>query len=305
MLAAVPITADGATPAPVKNGNLVFVENADYISTQAPGPGNTYSFLTGGYNPEYSPDGKQLAFTRADCDDCNSPDYKAWRDIYVRVLSTGAERRVARFKEGDFGYWTALTWSPDGKQLVVSSTHSLVKVVVASGKQTVIFKNQAPQDFVRAPAWSPDGTRIAFSLGAAITLIDTDGTHLRTFTSGGTRNLYADWSPDSRTIAFVTDRFQGELNTEVVTLPRSGKGTPVRVSYSSNPTGRGYIGVAWSPDAKKIAALSFYHPTDPDEEGTQVRGYLPDGSHDYSLTGRINGDDTPEGLDWAPKVTTP
>jgi hypothetical protein len=51
--------------------------------------------------------------------------------------------------------------------------------------------------------------------------------------------------------------------------------------------------------------LELYDPTDVDEERAVVRAYLPDGSHSYSLTGPIAGDDRLEGLDWAPKVTAP
>ncbi len=313
VLTAVPVTAGAAaTTPPVKNGNLVFVDNyPDFVATQAPGPANPPTFLTAGTNPEYSPDGRQLAFMRTACTDCNSPDYKSWLDVHVRVLSTGSERRVARFFEGDqntqgdFTAWrTDVTWSPDGKQLVVNGDHILVKLVLASGKQTVIYRNAATQPSVDGPVWSPDGSRIAFSLyPKTIKLIDPDGKNMRTFTDAGEFNLYPDWSPDSRTIAFVTNRFRGEFNTEVVTLPRSGKGTPVRVSYSTRPAGRLQNGVAWSPDGRKIAVLELFNPTDPDEERAQVRAYLPDGSHSYSLTGPVGGDDRPEGLDWAPKLT--
>jgi hypothetical protein len=67
------------------------------------------------------------------------------------------------------------------------------------------------------------------------------------------------------------------------------------------------MGVAWSPDGRKIAALQFnanHPPNDQDtDERFKVRGYLPDGSTSYSLTGPIVGDDGPEGLDWAPRVS--
>ena len=67
------------------------------------------------------------------------------------------------------------------------------------------------------------------------------------------------------------------------------------------------MGVAWSPDGRKIAALQFNATHLPNEEDTderfKVRGYQPDGSSSYSMTGPIYGDDGPEGLDWAPKVS--
>ncbi len=316
MLTAAPVAAGGATTPPVKNGNLVFVEQLYDISTQTPGPANSWTLLTSGKNPKYSPDGRQLAFTDDGCTDCQGPNHKSWVDVWVRVLSTGAERRVARFQgEGEntedvfTNYRTNVTWSPDGKQLVVSGDHSLVKVVVATGKQTVIYQTTVG-DFVNGPAWSPDGTRIAFTSAShsIIKLIDPDGKNLRTFTATGEFNYTPDWSPDSRTIAFVTSRFQEKYEPdyflELVTLPRSGKGTPFRVSYLSNPRGRDYGVVAWSPDGKKIAVQQRMKskPGEDNQEELQVRAYLPDGSHDYALTDGVGDDGTP-GLDWAPKVT--
>ncbi|QNE21839.1 hypothetical protein F1D05_32885 [Kribbella qitaiheensis] len=162
---------------------------------------------------------------------------------------------------------------------------------------------------VDAPAWSPDGSRIAFSTGNAIKLVHPDGTNLRTLTSSpvGVINNYPDWSPDSQKIAFITNRYRGAQHSELVTLPRSGAGEPFRVSYKAYPQGIFYVGVAWSPDGKKIAALQFNRNALPDPEDSderfKVRGYLPDGSYSYSLSGPLAGDDGPEGLDWAPKVS--
>ncbi|WP_460651813.1 hypothetical protein [Kribbella endophytica] len=68
-----------------------------------------------------------------------------------------------------------------------------------------------------------------------------------------------------------------------------------------------WMKLAWSPDGEKIAALQFNRNAWPDEQDSderfKVRGCLPDGSHSYSLTGPIKGDDGSEGLDWAPKLS--
>jgi dipeptidyl aminopeptidase/acylaminoacyl peptidase len=284
LVAASATGAAGASSPVVKNGDLVFAEGLYGMVTQAPGPSNQPTSLGEGRQPKYSPDGRQLAYLDG--------------DVHVRTLASGVDRQVTHTGTtvGDY-----LAWSPDAKSLVVSSGNQLRKVVVSTGAVSTLYNASAP---VKQPAWSPDGTRIAFSTGDAIKLVKPDGTAVRTVFSGGS-NTMPDWRPDSKALAFITTRFTGA--SEMVTLPRSGAGSPTRVSHLAYPQGLHHLQVVWSPDGKKLAVLQFnanHEPNDQDtDERFKVRGYLPDGSHSYSLTGPIYGDDGPEGLDWAPKVT--
>jgi Tol biopolymer transport system component len=292
VLTAVPATA--AAPPPPKNGDLVFVESWDLIATQTPGTG-PYTMVTTGERPKYSPNGRQIAFVR---------EYGIW----IRTLGDGSERLVHQYTAVWEHNWMALAWSPDAKALVTAYSSQLDRIDVASGARIPIWTAPAGSTGrLTSPAWSPDGSRIAFSTQTAIKLVHPDGTNLRTLTSSQTAmNDYPDWSPDSQKIAFITNRYRPE-RSELVILPRSGAGQPFRVSYQAYPQGIYYKGVAWSPDGKKIAALQFNQNNPPSDEDSderfKVRAYLPDGSHSYSLTGPIKGDDAPEGLDWAPKLS--
>jgi dipeptidyl aminopeptidase/acylaminoacyl peptidase len=277
-----------------KNGDLVFVESVDGIATQAPGA--AYSVQTDGERPKFSPNGRQLAFVRG---------YGIW----TRTLSDGTERLVHQYPVAADYNWIALAWSPDGHSIVTAYSLKLDRINVGTGARSPIWTAPAgTTGRLTSPAWSPDGSRIAFSNGTTIKLVHPDGTNVRTLTSSpaGVINDYPDWSPDSQQIAFITNRYRGAEHSELVILPRSGAGQPFRVSYQTYPQGIFYKGVAWSPDGKKIAALQFNRNALPDDQDTderfKVRGYLPDGSHSYSLTGPIKGDDGPEGLDWAPKL---
>jgi Tol biopolymer transport system component len=61
-----------------------------------------------------------------------------------------------------------------------------------------------------APAWSPDGKLLAFTLATGydldIFLFDRDASTRTTLISSGAYDFYPAWSPDGRYIAFVSDR---------------------------------------------------------------------------------------------------
>jgi len=102
------------------------------------------------------------------------------------------------------------------------------------------------------PAWSPDGTRIAFSDGfntGQIYLINADGTGVVGLTNTSTDEFPA-WSPDGSKIAF--GRFLGGGEREVFTINADGTAptqlTSTPGGYNSQP--------AWSPDGTKIAFVS-------------------------------------------------
>ncbi|TWD83092.1 WD40 repeat protein [Kribbella amoyensis] len=295
--------ATAATAALPKNGDVVFVSNGSLLAIQAGSTGTRTVLPSDGIRPKHSPDGRRLAFVRPEQNPGNPQQVDG---IYLRTLATGAEQRIYQYP------WTsnkhALAWSPDAGSLVVSDGAKLDRITLATGAVSTIWTAPAGT-VVDAPAWSPDGSRIAFSTGNTIKLVHPDGSNLRTLTASpaGVLNNYPDWSPDSQKIAFVTNRYRGSYRSELVTLPRSGAGEPYRVSFRAYPNGIFFNGVAWSPDGLKIAAMQFNRDALPDEvdsdERFKVRAYLPDGSYSYTLVGPIVGDDGPEGLDWAPRVS--
>jgi len=106
------------------------------------------------------------------------------------------------------------------------------------------------------PAWSPDGTRIAFASerdkNAEIYVMNADGSGVVRVTTNETWDGHPTWSPDGRRIAFVrtlcTDEpWGGRCYQGVMVLGPTG--SEVEVGVGEEP--------AWSPDGRQIAVTRF------------------------------------------------
>lgn len=97
-------------------------------------------------------------------------------------------------------------------------------------------KNPATIGFGRQPSWSPDGSQVAFADSSQIGVVNADGTSWRLFE--GFNGIEPAWSPDGTRIAYSSGAGIWLMNAD---------GTN-RVQISS-------IGEepAWSPDGKRIA----------------------------------------------------
>jgi Tol biopolymer transport system component len=123
--------------------------------------------------------------------------------------------------------------------------------VDGSGARTLTNRALA---FDAHPAWSPDGTRIAFESTVdgrrAIWLMQADGQGLRRLTNAGgaaTETAPA-WSPRGDRIAFATDR---DGNSEIYVVGADGAGARRLTDHPSND------GVpSWSPDGTRIAFVT-------------------------------------------------
>jgi Tol biopolymer transport system component len=131
----------------------------------------------------------------------------------------------------------------------IQTPHVAVMAPDGTGKRLL---SNRPLAFDAAPAWSPDGSRIAFeSLSdgrRSIWVMDATGERLRRLTDARGADSSPAWSPDGHLIAFMSDR-DGDLEVYVTTAD----GSDVR-RLTTQPGVDGYP--TWSPDGGRIAFVS-------------------------------------------------
>ncbi len=89
----------------------------------------------------------------------------------------------------------------------------------------------------RHPAWSPDGTRIAYTSGSEIYLVNSDGSGLTNLTDDPAGDFLSTWSPDGTRIAFESVNRDGGTNglREIYVMNADGSG---QTNLSNTPLAR-------------------------------------------------------------------
>jgi len=156
----------------------------------------------------FSPNGRMLAITAQ----------RRGKDV-LYLVDTKSRKLVKRFTFGLEGV-TGPSWSPDGTQLVFSGSSGGITdlyIVSASGGTARRLTNDKFGDL--QPQWSPDGKTIAFASDRdsaslqllrfkplRITLLDVASGEMTTIPNQRGLNLNPQWSPDGRSIAYLSDR---------------------------------------------------------------------------------------------------
>ncbi|MDA8017152.1 MAG: winged helix-turn-helix domain-containing protein [Thermoanaerobaculia bacterium] len=205
---------------------------------------NPPSGARGDQYPMFSPDGAQVAFTRA------FPDGRG--DVYVISVGGGEPRRLSSENRIVMG----LDWTSDGNRLVYSASYggipALWSLPAIGGRPTPVRRSD---HLVYWPSLSRADDRLVFSRYDDDTNIYTvdledggsDGPPLPRLAAGSTRQeLQPHVSPDGERLAFVSNR-SGFF--EIYTSHRDGTGVRQHTDF------RGKIVAmpSWSPDGRSLA----------------------------------------------------
>ena len=142
--------------------------------------------------PSWSPDGRRLAFVRAE------PDRPRVWNLWMTDLATGQTTRLTSHTLGQ--PWGA-AWFPDGEHIAYSREDQLI-VRALDGSTQKVYSSPRKGRMLRTPAVSPDGRRIMFQ-------VYKDGGWMLDLQDGSMTRILTDptaeefsWSPDGRRIAY-------------------------------------------------------------------------------------------------------
>ncbi|MDX2036357.1 MAG: LpqB family beta-propeller domain-containing protein [Isosphaeraceae bacterium] len=198
--------------------------------------------------PAWSPDGKRLAFARQE-------EGGSRIRQYVREAD-GSLRRLTKRGEPEYD----AVFAPDGKSLMIvtvklSGTQGnldLSTVSAEGGETTAIDVDGGKLAHQEWPAWSPDGSRIAFSSthegNQEIYTSKPDGSDRVRVTRSTGIDAHPCWTPDGKRILFATDRWGG---LEIASAEPDGTNV---VRLTKSPGLDDYPAV--SPDGKRVAFVS-------------------------------------------------
>ena len=137
--------------------------------------------------PSWSPDGTRIAFATVPS---GAPDHSRSVNGSIYAIDTDGTHRTLIARHG-----TAPSWSPDGTRIAYltgcgqppfrSIRSNGIRIVTPAGRAVSPSASAgcATVGVAGAPAWSPDGTKIAIANSGGVYVMNANGTHLRRLTA--------------------------------------------------------------------------------------------------------------------------
>ena len=256
-----------------RNGKLdIYVMNSDGTSQTRLTHNEAHD-----YDAAWSPNGRQIAFTRT------------WDDedleIYVMDADGSNQRNLTQHQH--LALDGSPDWSPDGSQIAFTSdrvNNGLSLFVMDADGANVRQLTEGPFDVV--PKWSPDGKRIAFEAvlglghGRQIYVMNADGTNRwqvsEPIPQAGM--FMMGWSPDGKKILYTAaiDHLVMKSSLIIATLhPRRHEA--VKHERVPLPQKMHISSAAWSGDGKSVLVTLRTAPREEGGEWNIYRFRLPDG----------------------------
>ncbi len=269
----VPVATDARAAWPGVNGKLSLTQRVEpplaaranrdlfaYGLGDPDGPVDRVRLTSSTSNDEqssWSPDGRTLAFKRAD---------RGVEQVFLVDVTSApyVARQLTRTSAGAFNN-TQPAWSPDGSTILVRTNRADPTVNVADIWAVDVAGTQPDRPVVerpgdeRYPSFSPDGGRLLFrgdTDGADVTG-DEELFVLELATGAVTQltdNAFIDtspaWSPDGTRIAFNSDR---DGDSEVYVMDADGSDVRQLTFNDALDPFPHDEGPAWSPDGRLIA----------------------------------------------------
>jgi Tol biopolymer transport system component len=285
-------------------------------------------YTRGDTDPESSPDGSKIAFSRATYTyrdvGGGTTEQIYTQDIYVMNADGSGLREIADDPALDYGP----AWSPDGSKIAfVSNRDAPVDAAYANSYDIYVTNADGTGEPIRITNqpgnesdlnWSPDGSKLLYVStadtpafpnpggDAEIYAMNPDGSGVVSrLTDNTASDSTPDWSPDGKEIVFDSNR-DGKRAIYKMNADGSGQAKveyQLPCVYDPDPDAGGCVGHSapvWSPDGTKIAFLvniyssgyswALVYTMNPDGTGVSEVPYA-------SFTGLT--------FDWAPKDNAP
>jgi dipeptidyl aminopeptidase/acylaminoacyl peptidase len=196
---------------------------------------------------DLSPDGSEVAF---------SWNRSGTFEIFSAPLD--GERIFQLTGANERSVWPR--WSPDAKQLAFlrdrgGDERFDIWLVDRDGEHERNLTNE-PGVMHRDIAWSPDGTKLAYTANAgekgfAVHVIDVTTGAKRALTDGARDDSQPRWSPDGTLLVFWSRRDEVRTNADLYVVAASG-GDPTRLETRGGIEGES-VDPRWSPDGTRIS----------------------------------------------------
>jgi Tol biopolymer transport system component len=290
-------------------------------------------------DPAWSPDGTKIASrsTRA-LDGSDAADINVIENIWVMNSDGSAATALTRLAAAN-AHSRQPAWSPDGSKVVFASQRALdgsdnantngtqnIWVMNADGSAaTALTKLTAANAVSSIPAWSPDGSKIAFDSERAldgsdaantnfthnIWVMNADGSGATPLTKLTAHPVFGGqpaWSPDGSKVAYSSSRAldgSDAANTNntgnIWVVSADGSGAPLTKLTAVSADS---FDPAWSPDGSKVVCASRRALDGSDAANTNRTFNLwvvnADGTGATSLTKLTAANASSRGPTWSP-----